>query len=83
MEVEPMDQNQRELRRAASEAFMESLEQLQETLKPNDYLPAELSKTGSRSSSENGHSNHTSPSFDLTLFEQAAADIEQFLQNEK
>jgi len=31
-----MDQQQRDLRRAAAQAFMQSLEQLQETLQPDD-----------------------------------------------
>lgn len=73
-----MNQQQRNLRHAAAEAFIESLDQLQQTLQPADSQPvvppraAPVKRTDSASSS--------SAQFDLGSFEQAVADIEQFIQ---
>ena len=87
-----MNQHQQELRQAAAEAFIESLNQLQETLQ----VPAVVSTSSAAIYSSNHPAdpnlvNHpasspaerhpkTSGSFDLSSFEQAAADIEQFIQ---
>lgn len=70
-----MDQCQQDLRRAAARAFVESLEQLHETFQKPDEHPAKAE-------------NHplapppppvSSSCFDLNSFEQAVADIEQFM----
>ncbi|HEY9639884.1 MAG TPA: hypothetical protein V6C57_05340 [Coleofasciculaceae cyanobacterium] len=70
-----MDQNQRDLRRAAAQSFLQSLGQLEETLQPSeaavepsDHAPASPQQTASPSS------------LDITALEAAAADIEQFIQ---
>ena len=79
-----MESNQRNLRRAAAQAFMESLDKLQETLAveassasesdgnlTTDHRPADESATVS---------NQPASAFDLASLEQAVADIEQFIQ---
>ncbi|NDJ16640.1 hypothetical protein [Myxacorys almedinensis] len=60
---------QRELRRAAAKAFMESLDKLQETL--------------SESETKTEAQPMTAPAMPKQLeeFEQAVADIEQFMQS--
>lgn len=75
-----MDPNQQDVRHSATQAFMESLEQLQETLKPVSPPPV-------RSQSPQGSKGNPIPppnadfeSFDPHLFEQAAADIEEFFR---
>lgn len=70
-----MDQPQQDLRLTAAKAFKESLEQLQQTLQaaeePSVPSAPQPSTTPRRS---------TPLRFDLHSFEQAAADIEQFMQ---
>lgn len=70
-----MDQHQRELRHAAARAFMESLDQLQDTLQTPHNQSAQPT-TRQRESK-------ASPSlqFDLNTFEQAVADIEEFIES--
>lgn len=70
-----MDQRQQQLRHAAAKAFIESLDQLHETLQTADRQPVQLQK---HTASE----PDTRPldKFDLSSFEQAAADIEQFME---
>jgi hypothetical protein len=69
-----MDQHQQELRRAATEAFFESLDKLQETLgvdgQPISVSPPKAAPTQKESGSE----------ISLASLEQAVADIEQFMQ---
>lgn len=70
-----MDQHQRELRRAAAEAFFESLDKLQETLCTEGQpiqAPREADKEVAKSDPE---------SFSESSLEQAVADIEQFMQS--
>ncbi|QZZ21836.1 hypothetical protein J5X98_05205 [Leptothermofonsia sichuanensis E412] len=69
-----MDQRQQELRHAAARAFMESLDQLQDTLQTPHNQAAQLTP----------HQREAKPSasvqFDLNTFEQAVADIEEFIE---
>jgi hypothetical protein len=69
-----MDSHQEELRRAATEAFFESLDKLQETLGVDDQpIPVSPHKaTPTQEASE--------PEISLASLEQAVADIEQFMQ---
>ena len=71
-----MNQRQQEMRHAAARAFIESLDQLHETLQSpaNDSPPPELN--GQLASNSNN-------SFDLNSFEQAVADIEEFIENQQ
>ncbi len=78
-----MGQQQQEVRRAAAEAFIESLEQLQQTFAPEDktaiptidqYEPDQPEDLADQSS------NHTLSDFDLSSFEEAIADLEQFIE---
>ena len=72
-----MSQRQQNLRYAATRAFMESLDQLQETLQPADQsAPSTASENGS---DRNADAPLADP-FDLSSLEQAVADIEQFMQ---
>ena len=59
-----MDQEQRELRRAAAQAFIESLDKLQETL----------------CASEANNEVVAAPQGQLVDFEKAVEDIEQFME---
>jgi hypothetical protein len=69
-----MDSHQQELRRAATEAFFESLDKLQETLGV-DGQPIPVSpKKAAPTQEESG------PEMSLASLEQAVADIEQFMQ---
>lgn len=74
-----MDQHQYNPRSAAARAFMESLNHLQETFQPaadSQSVPP-VPPTGSKSRPTELAS---SEQFDLSSFEQAVADIEQFMQ---
>lgn len=76
-----MNQRQQNLRYAAARAFMESLDQLQETLQPSEAQ----SVNALDPEQENKRSDTPSPagsSFDLQSFEQAVADIEEFIQKQ-
>lgn len=73
-----MNQRQQNLRYAAARAFIESLDQLQETLQPSEAQPVVPTAAG-----KDPHRRaDTSPAdpFDLSSFEQAVADIEAFIQ---
>ncbi len=72
-----MDQHQRDLRSAATRAFMESLSQLQETLQTAEEQAEPA--TASPEPTEPNQSE-TDISFDLDNLEQAIADIEEFIQ---
>ncbi len=72
-----MGQPQHEIRRAAAEAFKQSLDQLQQTLES----PQELSKsTFSRPEPATQPPSEHPATFDLEVWEEAIADIEQFIQ---
>jgi hypothetical protein len=66
-----MDQQQ-ELRRAAAKAFIESLDKLQETLCPSEKEALK---------SQPIVAAQELPELQLEEFEQAVADIEQFMQS--
>ncbi len=73
-----MNQRQRELRRAAARAFMESLDQLHDTLQSPETQPAHPD-----SPQPKGLKATPPPQFDLSTFEQAVADIEAFIEKQK
>ncbi|MGI0485361.1 hypothetical protein ACN4EK_07990 [Pantanalinema rosaneae CENA516] len=73
-----MNQQQRNLRHAAAEAFIESLDQLQQTLQSADQPPAPPIRSTPVKRPEPPVSSPAQ--FDLGSFEQAVADIEQFIQ---
>jgi hypothetical protein len=75
-----MNQPQRELRRAAAQSFMESLEQLQTTLQASENPPSKLIVQPSK---ELPQPEVKPANFDLHSFEQAVADIEQFIERNK
>ena len=94
-----MDENQQELRHAATEAFMESLNQLSRSLQPDEEnaphptqkisqpLTQELSNqkpsnTPEQSTLPSCETRPTDFSTDMNInaLEEAAADIEQFMQ---
>ncbi|NJN58801.1 MAG: hypothetical protein HC879_15545 [Leptolyngbyaceae cyanobacterium SL_5_9] len=72
-----MDQGSQELRRAAAEAFMQAIAQLETTLQSpsetTDPTPAPLDSTQQQS-------DRVEPAFGLDALADAAADIEQFIQ---
>ncbi len=75
-----MDHHQREMRRAAARAFMESLDHLQQTF----HQPAEgQSAPGTRSIPDKPVPPKPTASSDLQAFEQAAADIEDFFNQSR
>ena len=73
-----MNQRQQNVRYAAARAFIESLDQLQETLQPVDIQPA-LPAVPENDNQNRADASLADP-FDLNSFEQAVADIEQFIQ---
>lgn len=77
-----MDQNQRELRQAAAQAFMESLNQLGKNLQPSEA--DKQAKTPPNANPAKPQPTQPNPlpdnSIDLQALEAAAADIEQFMQ---
>ncbi len=73
-----MESNQHDMRRAAAEAFIESLDQLQETLIAEGSPVAHA--VGNAPVSKIARPQPQSPAFDLASLEQAVEDIEQFIQ---
>ncbi len=72
-----MGQPQHEIRRAAAEAFKQSLDQLQQTLES----PQELSQSHFSRPEPAAQTPSDRPTkFDLGVWEEAIADIEQFIQ---
>ncbi|MBF2025492.1 MAG: hypothetical protein IGS48_01830 [Oscillatoriales cyanobacterium C42_A2020_001] len=69
---------QREVRRAAAQAFVESLEQLQQTL-GSAGEKARTPRAGNSKSSEPAAKPTT---FDLNSWEEAIADIDQFINQQ-
>lgn len=69
---------QREVRRAAAQAFMESLEQLQQTLESANEKPNAPRSSSSRPTEVTAKS----ASFDLNSWEEAIADIDQFINQQ-
>jgi len=67
---------QQETRRAAAEAFFESLEQLQQSLESADQIPESLQLL------TNQPTTNQVPPTDISLnaWEEAIADIDQFMQ---
>jgi hypothetical protein len=74
-----MDQQQQDLRRAATEAFMESLQQLQTTLQIAEDESMAESKAPTVEQAMPSQPEGLPQDLDLSSFEQAAADIEQFI----
>jgi Tfp pilus assembly protein PilE len=72
-----MDQGSQELRRAAAEAFMQAIAQLETTLQlPNEVTdPTTASPRNAQQQADSANST-----FDLNALADAAADIEQFIQ---
>ncbi len=70
---------QHEDRRAAAQAFMESLAQLEQTFKPAEFLE-ELSPETLETPEASKQSPLESAQFSLDSFEDAIADLEQFIQ---
>lgn len=73
-----MNQRQQNLRYAAARAFIESLDQLQETLQPSEAQP--VTSTAPEQPTYTPVETPPSDPFDLSSFEQAVADIEAFIQ---
>ena len=73
-----MNQRQQNLRYAAARAFIESLDQLQETLQPSEAQP--VAPTAPEKANYRKPEVAPSDLFDLSSFEQAVADIEEFIQ---
>ncbi|MBW4522906.1 MAG: hypothetical protein KME16_24980 [Scytolyngbya sp. HA4215-MV1] len=87
-----MDQSRQQERHAAARAFMESLDQLQITLEPHESQREQTGRSTARRATHGpsrdrdklpGASKSSGvdveAEFDTALFEQAIADIEQFL----
>lgn len=73
-----MDSNQQELRRVAEQAFLEAIDQLSDSLQP---IERPTNSSASNATCATGES--ASPAFcNITLeaWEEAAADIEEFMK---
>jgi hypothetical protein len=75
-----MDQQQRKLRQAAAREFMESLEQLEQTLLSSQDKPSPGAASAARSNP--GKSDRDSTIFSPEALEEAAADLEQFMDEQ-
>lgn len=73
-----MGQPQPEARRAAAEAFKQSLEQLQQALESTQE-PSKPLPVPQREPAPKPRADRTA-TFDLSVWEEAIADIEQFIQ---
>jgi hypothetical protein len=71
-----MQQPQRKLRDTADEAFMESLDKLQEILESQDTQAVE-------SEIQSEGDDYNDMPIDLAAFEDAAADIEAYIQEQE
>lgn len=74
-----MNQRQRELRRAAAQDFLKSLNELEEVLEPEDNYSSELASVSECGGASNSDSN-TPPLNDMSAFDDAVADIEEHLE---
>lgn len=72
-----MDQSQRELRRSAADAFMESLDQLENSLQFRETETAQPTSPPM----PNIQPKDPDSKIDVKALEDAAADIEQFIQS--
>jgi hypothetical protein len=88
-ELSTMDQGSQELRRAAAEAFMQAIAQLETTLgspateTAGPVAPATQSATqANNTKASSTDANGTPSKFDLDALADAAADIEQFIQTQ-
>ncbi len=79
-----MMNQQQEARRAAAQAFMESLEQLQQTLEseknPPDMAALPDPQTTKAPNASASNDSLSATSFDLSVWAEAIADIDQFIQ---
>lgn len=74
-----MEQQQKELRRAAAQAFAESLDQLQKTLQADSKPPVTTpAQPENKAPAPSNNSAPTRPA--LAEWEAAVADIEQFIE---
>jgi len=71
-----MQQPQRKLRDTTDEAFMESLDKLQEILESQDTQTVE-------SETQSEGDDYKDMPIDLAVFEDAAADIEAYIQEQE
>jgi hypothetical protein len=76
-----MDAYQQDLRRAADQAFIESLHQLEQMLLNDDIVSA-IEEPLKDSSSEEATVEYLSH-LDLAAFEEAVADIEAFMEQQR
>ncbi len=67
-----MHKSQRELRRAAAQKFIQSLGQLEGMLEEQAQTPSDSASTSPTAGN--------SPAIDLSAFEEAVADIEEYMQ---
>jgi hypothetical protein len=76
-----MGQPQQDIRRAAAEAFKQSLDQLQQTLESTQE-PSKPPQTPRPEPTPKPVTDRSVP-FDLSAWEEAIADIEQFIQQQQ
>ncbi|MDJ0774577.1 MAG: hypothetical protein QNJ49_14335 [Mastigocoleus sp. MO_167.B18] len=75
-----MEENQQKQRRTAAQEFEESLEQLQNILQEDENTEEENTHSIS-DTTNNGKVTDNSSGIDLASWEDAVADIEQYLEN--
>ncbi|MBM0743494.1 hypothetical protein JOY44_18065 [Phormidium sp. CLA17] len=76
-----MGQQQHEGRRAAMQAFMESLAQLEQTFEPAELVENLPPQNSPSSLCASEQATQEAAQFSLSSFEDAIADLEQFIQN--
>ena len=75
-----MEENQQEQRRTAAQEFEQSLEELQNMLQ-EDENTQEHNTESAGDNTKNKQVANNSSGIDLTVWEDAVADIEQYLEN--
>ncbi|GAB1545579.1 hypothetical protein NUACC21_82550 [Scytonema sp. NUACC21] len=74
-----MEQNEQEQRRAAAKEFLKSLNELEDMLHQNPAEAEETPESSGESASEEQVAANDSSEIDLAAFEDAVADIEQYM----
>ncbi len=81
-----MEHNHQENRHHANEEFLQSLELLseilQETIPPKETTPESKNNTSEKNDNQLAQTTENSE-IDLSIWEEAVADIEQYLQDDK
>lgn len=75
------DDDQKDLRRASAQSFFESLDELFDSIESNTSQPAQPKSPPPQAKSSSAAKKARPAKINLSDFEDAIADLEQFIQN--